>query len=133
METKKQSPLTHEELMFLKALYMSGDLEPKHKKISKSGYLYLVKDNASNLVKIGITTNHKERLRALNTMVPHGITTIDIFQSNRYEELEKEVHDWYKDKRRNGEWFDFNDADIKDCLEYLGGKMTYDDVRSSGG
>lgn len=128
MKTKKQEKLSTEELEFLKALQFSDIFNKRNKVIQKNGYLYLVKDNASERIKIGITTNHKERLRSLNTMVPYGITVIEIFPSNRYVELEKEVHERYKDKRKNGEWFEFNEDELEECMYYIK-EMTYDDVR----
>lgn len=130
-EVDKREKFTKEELMFLKALHSSGAFRRKDKRDDENGFLYLVKDNASNRIKIGITTNHKERLRSLNTIVPYGITIISIFSSNRYKELERDVHERYKNKRRNGEWFEFNEVDLKECMEYIE-KTTYDDVRSLG-
>lgn len=119
METKRYEKLSNEELKFLKALQYVDVFKRKDKRKEKDGFIYLVKDNASNRIKIGITTNHKDRLRSLNTMVPYGITTIAVFQSGRYEELEKEVHEKYKDKRKNGEWFELNNDELKDCIEYI--------------
>ncbi len=110
--------LTKEELMFLRILHYS-DVVHNKKERKKSGFLYLVKDNASNLIKIGITTNYKSRLKQLNRMVPHGIIPVAIYPAENYEVLEKDVHERYKDKRVNGEWFDFDNADVEDCKKYI--------------
>ncbi|MCC2250067.1 GIY-YIG nuclease family protein [Virgibacillus sp. AGTR] len=119
MEARKEKKLSKEELKFLKAMQFVDVFGKRNKKKEKDGFIYLVKDNASNLVKIGITTNHVNRLKSLNTMVPLGVTTIAVIPSKRYESLEKEVHERYKHKRRNGEWFDFNDDDVKSCLDFI--------------
>src|SRR5699024_8892039 len=81
-----------------------------------------------NRYKIGITTNYKDRLRSLNTIVPFGITIIEIYPSSKYKEIEKEVHERFNNRRRNGEWFEFNENDLKEFIDYVK-SMTYVDVR----
>ncbi|HLR69441.1 MAG TPA: GIY-YIG nuclease family protein [Virgibacillus sp.] len=129
MGAEKHGKLSHEQLMYLKLLHHGGAFNRrKTARDYTNGFLYIIKDNASNRYKIGITTNYKDRLRSLNTIVPFGITIIEIFPSSKYKEIEKDVHERFNNRRRNGEWFEFNENDLKECIDYVK-SMTYVDVR----
>ena len=73
--------------------------------------LYLMKDNLSDLYKIGRSISPKARERTLLSQAP-SISLIWISDwVNR--EYEKKLHRIFKEKRIRGEWFDLTEDDIK--------------------
>lgn len=83
--------------------------------------MYVV-ETESGKIKIGITTDPKTRMKSLKTITFEKI--INQFLSIKcsdYMDIEKELHDYFNDKRLNGEWFDvpFEDAVNKFNTIYL--------------
>ena len=54
-------------------------------------------------VKIGFTSNWRDRLRVLETACPEGITQLVVIRADR--SLEGVLHDKFAHLRRHGEWF----------------------------
>ena len=75
-----------------------------------SGYLYIIQKK-NKLVKIGISKNPEKRISAIETH--NGEVSVNKFVSEKllnYMEIEKLMHNNFKDFRVRGEWFnvDFN-------------------------
>jgi hypothetical protein len=88
---------------------------PKKEKNTKSGIIYILKCNRTNLYKIGLTTgNIYSRVKSLKTANP----SINLFKY--YEKVidlykkEKELHDLFNKKRISGEWFNLDEKDLLD-------------------
>ena len=78
------------------------------------GYVYLIR-NGTDLYKIGITTDLKQRMKQLK---PDQI--IKTFQTDEYEDLEKKLHKKYKDVRLpQSEYFRLTSTQIADCKKSL--------------
>ena len=78
------------------------------------GYVYLIR-NGTDLYKIGITTDLKQRMKQLK---PDQI--IKTFQTDEYEDLEKKLHKKYKDVRLpQSEYFRLTSTQIADCKRLL--------------
>ena len=73
-------------------------------------YTYLLA--ANNLFKIGKTKNIKKRLSILGTASP-DIQLIDFCN----EDIEKQLHIIFKDKRYKKEWFKLEKEDLKGIEE----------------
>lgn len=84
------------------------------------GYVYLVKQKIpSNAVyKIGHCSLSKGRL-AEYTKLPYDIEYIGLWRTAERESIEKDLHNAYKNKRLNGEWFDLNEDDISKIKNYF--------------
>lgn len=84
------------------------------------GYVYFIKSAYG--YKIGKAKNIKNRLKIFEVKLPfefelkHYIKTID------YNELEVEIHDYFKDSIINGEWFQLEESDIEELRIYLKSK-----------
>lgn len=69
-------------------------------------YLYLIRDRATNAIKIGVSDNPQKRLRQLQTgsfgklELLHTIECI----SHPAKHLEKRIHHWFRFNLKRGEW-----------------------------
>ena len=78
------------------------------------GYVYLIR-NGTDLYKIGITTDLKQRIKQLK---PDQI--IKTLETDDYEDLEKQLHKKYKDVRLpQSEYFRLTSTQIADCKKSL--------------
>lgn len=76
----------------------------KQKKVFKT---YLVKDNATNLYKIGKATNPSKRVNALKV----ANTNIELYAVCE-DNVEYILHKVYHNKQVSREWFRLNDLDV---------------------
>ncbi len=88
-----------------------------------SGHVYVLRDEATGLMKIGRATNIKNRLSAINTGSPTGITLVYSFEASDCQLHESVLHERYAEKRVRNEWFSLSESDVKDIIEY-GGSAT---------
>ena len=78
---------------------------------NKKGYVYFVKGN-KNIVKIGCTTDIKNRIKSLSTGFPYKLKLLNKIYSKNYGYIEGLFHEFFKNKRLRGEWFDLSDEEI---------------------
>lgn len=103
----------------------------------ESSSVYVVFNNVTNLTKIGITKNIKNRIRSLETSSGVNLDlllAIDLQED--YDEkaglIELMLHDFYKNKRGVGEWFNLNVKDviqIRTLFYFIYGEMVYDNLK----
>jgi len=81
----------------------------------KSGYIYIIQSlTESTNYKIGRAKDAIERIHRLEVKLPFAIDVIHVIScSNRYD-AERQMHERYKDRRLNGEWFKLTEEDIRD-------------------
>lgn len=73
-------------------------------------FVYVVGPDSSNVVKIGTTTDAvPKRLKGIQTGHPHKLHIRWSFGGG--SELEGFLHDRFRDRRLEGEWFDFGNED----------------------
>ena len=78
-------------------------------------YLYLMKDTSNNYYKVGISKSPIYRERTLQSEKP----TIELIISKEYDyritakTIEKAIHNTFSSNRLRGEWFNFNDEELK--------------------
>jgi predicted GIY-YIG superfamily endonuclease len=80
-------------------------------------HLYVIKNNNTGLYKIGITKNIRQRFAQLRTQSGCDLNlTFNILFEQGYDEItsiaEKYLHEYFKDKRVKGEWFNLNPRDL---------------------
>ena len=86
--------------------------------------IYLVNAENTNLYKIGYTSVGVEtRLKALQTGSPHKLNIIK--QSDGSISKEKYIQNWFYYKKTRGEWFQFNDDDVKNVIDMMLDKKEY--------
>ena len=84
----------------------------------ESERVYLFKQTGTEFVKIGMTKNSDvlERFRQFSTYAPQGAEIVGVIATDNALQLEKNLHNIYKDKRLNGEFFRLTD---RECLEII--------------
>ena len=76
------------------------------------GYIYLIR-NINFEYKIGITKKSvNKRVKQLQTGNPHQLEIVSFFFIKNYNKVEKSLHNIYKNKRLNGEWFNLTKEDV---------------------
>jgi hypothetical protein len=82
------------------------------------GSVYFIKHKGLNPIKIGYSSepNPILRVESFNTASPYGIEVLGYIVCKRAKKLESQLHDKYKSKRLNGEWFDISIKDVENEL-----------------
>jgi hypothetical protein len=87
------------------------------------GFVYIIQEEFTGHVKIGVSTNIGQRLRNLQTANSGKLKVIGIKASNDPYTLEHELHQKFKDYRIQGEWFSHlpePKLSQQEIAEYLG-------------
>lgn len=86
--------------------------------IDKQQYLYVIRPENSNKVKIGISKNPAKRLNALQTANAEKLYISQVLKTNDLAvNEESRLHRYFKERRLNGEWFrDIDDDEIMHAL-----------------
>jgi len=74
--------------------------------------------------KIGRTFNSKKRVKTLQTANSNKLIIIGKYECIDCIILEKQIHDHYKGNRTIGEWFCFNDEELKECIPTINKYIT---------
>jgi hypothetical protein len=82
----------------------------ENKRKTTSGYIYFLK--CQEYVKIGISKNPIERVEQVSLLLPFEITLLHVVRSKDIYTTEKEFHNYFSNKRVNGEWFKLSDEDV---------------------
>ena len=86
--------------------------------------IYLVNAENTDLYKIGYTSVGAEtRLKALQTGSPYKLNIIK--QADGSISKEKYIQNWFYYKKTRGEWFKFNDDDVKNVIDMMLDKKKY--------
>jgi len=85
----------------------------------KDEYVYVFFNKHTNLYKIGITKNVRERYMMLSNQSGCWLDIINYYEIDGYpfgcvssRHKEKFLHDFFNDKRIIGEWFELNQKDL---------------------
>lgn len=93
--------------------------------------VYVLKDNETNLIKIGRATNLKERLSNLRTANPR-LELVQWFETDEDSTVEAYVHSRLVKHRKSGEFFEVNSviaiSEIESILNLLSQKPSDDQV-----
>jgi len=84
---------------------------PTNSTSETKGFVYIVR--SGNLVKIGRTNNLQRRLRQLSTMNSKKLQLICSIPTGDSANLEKQLHQQFKQFRQHGEWFDLPTESIE--------------------
>lgn len=76
----------------------------------KRGFVYAIRDDAAQAVKIGFTGNPMRRLKQLQTASATPLRMLCIFEN--VQALEASLHQSFASRRMCGEWFDDADKSI---------------------
>lgn len=101
-----------------KQTYLPGFVMPT---IVKASYLYFIKAE-NGKVKIGITDNLTSRFRNISSASPIPIQMIHTVWCESALIVEAEIHKMFMGFHSHGEWFDIDDHQILEAIEYANQK-----------
>ena len=78
----------------------------------KSTHVYLIKQENSNMYKIGITNNVKKRTSSIQTSNPNPLFLEHSGKVSNAKELERKLHSHFKRQKINREWFRLDTPDV---------------------
>lgn len=82
-----------------------------------SGEVYLLQSD--KYYKIGKTTNFEKRFRDIKLQLPAKVICIHRINTNNINMLESHWHKYFKNKRKNGEWFELSRNDVDEFVSQL--------------
>jgi hypothetical protein len=87
-----------------------------------TGYVYFIQIDRIGPIKIGFTKDLGKRLMGLQVSSPYPLRILCLFPGN--ENMEKEIHDSYREMRMEGEWFLPHPFILKeiDCFKEINNK-----------
>lgn len=89
------------------AIYQGGKKNKLKNSVSENGFVYYVRwENDPLFVKIGYTSNLKNRFSSFLTCSPHRLEILRIEETTD-SHLEKTLHTKFDDYRMAGEWFKY--------------------------
>ena len=113
------------------------ELEDEVPLANENSYLYLVHNKFTRLTKVGITNNINSRINQLSAQ--NGVTLDHVIHLEcakgidaNVKWLESFIHSHFDNKRKIGEWFDFNLRDvveIRSLLYYVHGEDIEDSLK----
>ncbi len=74
--------------------------------------VYIIKIKGLDYYKIGMSYGFKNRLIALQTVLPFELEVVMLLYSERYDKLESDLHKRFSHKCIKGEWFQLIGDDI---------------------
>jgi hypothetical protein len=82
------------------------------------GYLYLIEDSISRLLKIGQTRRcPEERLRELQTGNPHPLRLCKAYQVQSVHRVEAALHRQFDHRQVSGEWFRVSVTEVDAAIQ----------------
>ena len=74
--------------------------------------IYLLKQENSNLYKIGVTKNTSKRIKQLQTGNAIPLELVETFQTSHDYKMETALHAQFSLKRMEGEWFKLSQEEV---------------------
>jgi hypothetical protein len=85
----------------------------KHQAVAKTGFVYLKYSPSLRLYKIGKAKDADRRGRSIGILLPEDLLPRHEIKTDQPYLLEKYWHGRFRQKRKQGEWFELNTADIE--------------------
>lgn len=94
--------------------------QPKTKKIYP-GFVYLIQQVNGQHFKIGKSKDPDKRMSLFEVKLPFPIERICAIETDDMNELERELHETFANKRVDGEWFALDTEDVEYIKSLAGG------------
>lgn len=82
--------------------------------INEYNILYLIQNKKHRIIKIGVTNNIKKRLKLIQNISGMKLNLLKFYITQYSFNIEKLLHNKFKNKRTYGEWFYLNKNDIEE-------------------
>jgi len=83
-----------------------------HEYQDRPGYVYILQSD-SGLYKIGRTVDPHNRIKTFHVKLPFVVAYTLVIKSEAHIQLERDLHQRFGDKRKDGEWFALRSSDIE--------------------
>ncbi|MEG0349548.1 GIY-YIG nuclease family protein [Enterococcus sp.] len=98
----------------------------RKKNENKEGYVYFVKSDDSNkFIKIGCTSNLDSRFKLLQTSSPYRLTIMGYIKITNFTELESDIHRYFQNFKKSGEWFAIDFDRMQEAAEHFGKELLF--------
>lgn len=94
---------------------------PKKPKIKPTKHLYIIKDLVTGHYKIGVSKHPKERLKTLNIASCNPLLLFKVY--NNKSDMEVLLHEHFKHKQTNSEWFSLSESDLEEIKNIIYGNL----------
>jgi hypothetical protein len=84
-----------------------------------NGYVYLIGNPVFGWYKIGKSISPEIRIKDLGILLPFKLQVVGIWQAANHHLLERTLHEVYKDRNINGEWFEFKKKEVYELFAKL--------------
>lgn len=103
----------------IEALSMNNTTLPKclTSGSTRPGWVYCIRCDVSEAVKIGFSANPVRRLRQIQTSNPNHLRMIGVMET--VEAFEQFMHWTYRKRRMSGEWFEDADRSVSDIFKMM--------------
>lgn len=85
------------------------------------GYIYFLYCHELSIVKIGVTTNPKRRIRDIQGALPFESKVIKMYFVKNPYDVETQLHERYKDFYLKSEWLVLNLEQLQKLFDKIGG------------
>lgn len=104
--------------------YEATSMELLNIKNKTYGYVYFIKSEYSSDIKIGKTINMKNRMSSLRTAISSDVFLLGYIFTDKFNEIEKNLHKKYIGKLVQGEWFSISDDEAINDIKMNNGIVT---------
>lgn len=80
------------------------------------GYVYLIGSAQHRWYKIGISSTPNIRIRNIGVLLPFKVEIWAIWKTKSPRLLEIALHEYYAERRINGEWFSFKPEKVREII-----------------
>ena len=108
----------------------NGDIKKIYKRPpekGKKGYVYVI-DAQNGMYKIGLSKIPKIRLDMLSVSLPFDLKLALLIDCQDMDKVENDLHEFYKDKRQKGEWFQLTEKDLIDIRNKYKDSLIEDNI-----
>ena len=78
-----------------------------------SGYVYVLEAEDKSCYKIGCSKDVTKRILQMRPNLPFKVRLLHTTKVHDRYTVERDLHEMFAYRRRNGEWFELNEADLK--------------------
>jgi hypothetical protein len=105
----------HELLPFFNEVELANNelVENDETDTTAIGYVYMLRHGSRNEFKIGKTKNILRREGEITIELPELAKPVHYIETDDIAGVEKYWHNRFKEKRKNGEWFNLSSADVQ--------------------
>jgi hypothetical protein len=100
-------------------LYRSDNARKVNSNKKPNGYIYVLQNKRFDLIKVGVSSSPKRRIRDIKAGVPFDIDCLFLKHFNNVYDLESIIHKQLINNKVKGEWFQVYKDDVVTLINVL--------------